>query len=146
MPEGSTCTVSIMHESQIQIIAAAIVHGDHIRVGTEDYPFSKSGQFASTFELVEEATDIAERVEQVATEIESEGGECLSVKGDVSNESDVKAFVDQVMRVYGRVDALINNAGTVVVKPLEEITWTDFRRVVDVNLGGIFLFCKHVRA
>ena len=88
--------------------------------------------------------DIVDRVEQVATEIESEGGECLSVKGDVSNESDVTAFVDQVMRVYGRVDALINNAGTVVVKPLEEIEWTDFRRVVDVNLGGIFLFCKHV--
>ena len=88
--------------------------------------------------------DIVDRVEQVATEIESEGGECLFVRGDVSNESDVKAFVDQVMRVYGRVDALINNAGTVVVKPLEEIAWTDFRRVVDVNLGGIFLFCKHV--
>ena len=85
--------------------------------------------------------DIVDRVEQVAAEI---GGECLFAKGDVSNESDVKAFVDQVMRVYGRVDALINNAGTVVVKPLEEIDWTDFRRVVDVNLGGIFLFCKHV--
>jgi NAD(P)-dependent dehydrogenase (short-subunit alcohol dehydrogenase family) len=85
--------------------------------------------------------DIVDRVEQVATEI---GGECLFAKGDVSNESDVKAFVDQVTRVYGRIDALINNAGTVVVKPLEEIDWTDFRRVVDVNLGGIFLFCKHV--
>ena len=88
--------------------------------------------------------DIVGRVEQVATEIESEGGECLFVKGDVSNESDVKAFVDQVMTVYGRVDALINNAGTVVVKPLEETDWADFRRVVDVNLGGIFIFCKDV--
>jgi len=88
--------------------------------------------------------DIVDRVEQVASEIESEGGECLFVKGDVSNESDVRAFVDQVMRVYGRIDALINNAGTVVVKPLEEVDWADFRRVVDVNLGGIFLFCKHV--
>jgi NAD(P)-dependent dehydrogenase (short-subunit alcohol dehydrogenase family) len=88
--------------------------------------------------------DIADRVEQVAAEIKSEGGECLFVKGDVSNEAHVKAFVDQVMGIYGRIDALINNAGIVVVKPLEEIDWTDFRRVVDVNLGGIFLFCKHV--
>jgi NAD(P)-dependent dehydrogenase (short-subunit alcohol dehydrogenase family) len=88
--------------------------------------------------------DIVDRVEQVATEIRSQGGECLFMKGDVSNESDVEAFVDQVMSVYGRIDALINNAGIVVVKPLEEIDWTDFRRVVDVNLGGIFLFCKHV--
>jgi NAD(P)-dependent dehydrogenase (short-subunit alcohol dehydrogenase family) len=90
------------------------------------------------------AIDIADRVEQVAAEIKSEGGECLSTKGDVSDESHVKAFVDQVMTAYGRIDALINNAGIVVVKPLEEIDWADFRRVVDVNLGGIFLFCKHV--
>ena len=88
--------------------------------------------------------DIVDRVEQVATEIKSDGGDCLFMKGDVSDESYVKAFVDQVMRVYGRIDALINNAGIVVVKPLEEIDWADFRRVVDVNLGGIFLFCKHV--
>jgi NAD(P)-dependent dehydrogenase (short-subunit alcohol dehydrogenase family) len=88
--------------------------------------------------------DVADRVEQVATEIESAGGECLFTKGDVSNEGHVKAFVDQVMRAHGRVDALVNNAGIVVVKPLEEIDWTDFRRVVEVNLGGIFLFCKYV--
>jgi NAD(P)-dependent dehydrogenase (short-subunit alcohol dehydrogenase family) len=88
--------------------------------------------------------DIVDRAEAVATEIRSAGGECLFMKGDVSNESDVRAFVDEVMRVYGRIDALINNAGTVVVKPLEETDWADFKRVVDVNLGGIFLFCKHV--
>jgi len=88
--------------------------------------------------------DVDDRVEQVAAEIKSKGGECLSTKGDVSNEGHVRAFVDQVMTAYGRVDALINNAGIVVVKPLEEIDWADFRRVVDVNLGGIFLLCKHV--
>ena len=88
--------------------------------------------------------DVVDRVEQVATEIKSAGGECLFMKGDVSDESQVKAFVDQVMRVHGRIDALINNAGIVVVKPLEDIDWADFRRVVDVNLGGVFLFCKHV--
>jgi NAD(P)-dependent dehydrogenase (short-subunit alcohol dehydrogenase family) len=88
--------------------------------------------------------DIVDRVEQVATEIRSQGGECLFARGDVSSESHVQAFVDQVTRAYGRIDALINNAGIVVVKPLEEIDWTDFRRVVDVNVGGIFLLCKHV--
>jgi 3-keto-5-aminohexanoate cleavage enzyme len=59
MPEGCACTVSIMHESQINIVAAAIVQGDHVRVGTEDYPFNKSGDFASTHDLVEEAADVA---------------------------------------------------------------------------------------
>jgi len=59
MPEGCVCTVSIMHESQIKVVTAAIVQGDHVRVGTEDYPFNRRGDLASTFELVEEATSIA---------------------------------------------------------------------------------------
>ncbi|MCD6570271.1 MAG: 3-keto-5-aminohexanoate cleavage protein [Deltaproteobacteria bacterium] len=62
MPEGCVCTVSIMHENQIKIMTAAIVEGDHIRVGTEDYPFNRAGEFASTCELVEEAADIARAV------------------------------------------------------------------------------------
>jgi 3-keto-5-aminohexanoate cleavage enzyme len=62
MPEGCICTVSIMHENQIEIVTAAIVQGDHIRVGTEDYPFSRSGGVAPTSELVQEAADIAKAV------------------------------------------------------------------------------------
>jgi 3-keto-5-aminohexanoate cleavage enzyme len=62
MPEGCACTVSIMHEAQRQIVTAAIVQGDHVRVGTEDYPFSRGGALASTSELVGEAADIARAV------------------------------------------------------------------------------------
>ena len=62
MPEGCVCTVSIMHESQSKIIAAAIVQGDHIRVGTEDYPFGRSGDIAATFQLVQEAADVARAI------------------------------------------------------------------------------------
>jgi 3-keto-5-aminohexanoate cleavage enzyme len=62
MPEGSICTVSIMHKNQIKIATAAIAQGDHVRVGTEDYPFNRSGQLAPTFELVEEATSIAKAI------------------------------------------------------------------------------------
>ena len=42
------------------------------------------------------------------------------------------------------IDALLNIAGIVLVKPLVETTWDEFRRVVDVNVGGTFLLCKHV--
>lgn len=59
MPEGCICNVSIMGEHQREIVTAAILMGDHVRVGTEDYPFSRSGKIATTHELVKEAAEIA---------------------------------------------------------------------------------------
>ncbi|HTX78710.1 MAG TPA: 3-keto-5-aminohexanoate cleavage protein [Longilinea sp.] len=59
MPEGCVCNVSIMEEHQIEIVTAAIMMGDHVRVGTEDYPFNRAGKLAPTHELVKEAADIA---------------------------------------------------------------------------------------
>lgn len=59
MPERCAVTVSAMQERQIAILTAAILQGDHIRVGTEDYPFSRSGALAATHELVAEAARLA---------------------------------------------------------------------------------------
>jgi 3-keto-5-aminohexanoate cleavage enzyme len=59
MPEGCTCNVSIMGEGQHDILAAAIAHGDNLRVGTEDYPYSQSHNIVATHELVKEAAEMA---------------------------------------------------------------------------------------
>lgn len=88
--------------------------------------------------------DTSEKIFEVRDTIVSSGGECYARQGDVSRESDVAAFVQEAVQRYGRIDALNSNAGIVIVKPLDETDWNDFRRVVDVNLGGIFLCCKHV--
>ena len=44
----------------------------------------------------------------------------------------------------GHIDVLVNNAGVVLVKPFDQITWDEFRRTTEVNLGGHFLLCKYV--
>lgn len=74
----------------------------------------------------------------------SGGGECLFLECDVADEAAVAACVREVGQRYGRIDALVNVAGVVLVRPFEEITWEEYRRTVDVNLGGTFLLCKHV--
>jgi NAD(P)-dependent dehydrogenase (short-subunit alcohol dehydrogenase family) len=88
--------------------------------------------------------DISERGKQVSDEIKAGGGDCIFWKCDVASEKDVAASVKKIVKLYGRIDVLNNNAGIVLVRPLEEIRWEEYQRVVDVNLGGIFLFCKHV--
>ena len=59
LPEGCVATVSIMDPAQSTLIAAAIAGGDHIRVGTEDYPFGREGELRETHELVAEAAELA---------------------------------------------------------------------------------------
>ncbi|MEM0163650.1 MAG: SDR family oxidoreductase [Thermoplasmata archaeon] len=80
----------------------------------------------------------------VCTEINGNGRECIFIKCDVSKEEQVKQAVTKVMNRFGKIDALLNIAGIVLVKPVDEITWDEFRKVVDVNIGGTFLTIKHV--
>ncbi|HEV2582777.1 MAG TPA: 3-keto-5-aminohexanoate cleavage protein, partial [Ktedonobacteraceae bacterium] len=61
MPEGSIINVSIMGPEQRIILAAAITHGDHVRVGTEDYPYRR-GNEAATHDLVADVADLALRL------------------------------------------------------------------------------------
>jgi NAD(P)-dependent dehydrogenase (short-subunit alcohol dehydrogenase family) len=63
---------------------------------------------------------------------------------DVSDESAVAALVARAAEAAGGIDVLVNVAGVVLVKPLEETTWDEFTRVSNVNIGGTFLLCKHV--
>lgn len=68
MPEGSVINVSIMGPEQIEILTAAITLGDHVRVGTEDYPYDHDGKIVPTHELVAAAANIARSVgREIAT-------------------------------------------------------------------------------
>jgi len=63
---------------------------------------------------------------------------------DVSLESDVKAAVGAAVSSFGRLDCLFSNAGIGEgFKPVEEVELTDFQRIVNINLGGVFLGAKH---
>jgi NAD(P)-dependent dehydrogenase (short-subunit alcohol dehydrogenase family) len=80
----------------------------------------------------------------IAQEVAEAGGECIFCKCDVSDEAQVKACVDHAIQKYSRVDALVNNAGIVLVKPFDEIEFSEYQRTFNVNVGGIFLMTKYV--
>jgi len=66
-------------------------------------------------------------------------GELMAVTCDVAEPDQVQGAVDQIVARFGRIDALVNNAGTAVFKPLLQTSFTEWRRVLDVNLSGPFL-------
>jgi 3-keto-5-aminohexanoate cleavage enzyme len=68
MPEDCVVTVSVMGPERYGLLAAAIANGDHVRVGTEDYPFTRDGTPAQASELVAEAAALARAMgREVAT-------------------------------------------------------------------------------
>lgn len=82
--------------------------------------------------------------EAVCEQVRNIGGDCLFITCDVSNEEQVKKVVETIDQKYGRVDALLNIAGIVLVKPFHEISFEEYQKTFDVNVGGIFLFTKYV--
>ncbi|WP_243298252.1 SDR family NAD(P)-dependent oxidoreductase [Bacillus litorisediminis] len=86
-----------------------------------------------------------EKANQVVSDIQEMGGDAISVKADVTSASDVKKLYAKVLEVYGRVDILINNAGSMVERcPFEELSEEVWDHVYNVNVKSIFLSTQEV--
>jgi 3-oxoacyl-[acyl-carrier protein] reductase len=74
----------------------------------------------------------------VAREIAASGGKALVHIGDVADASSVQAMADTAMKVFGRIDILVNNAALRREKPFAEMSYTEWREIMDVTLDGTF--------
>lgn len=77
-------------------------------------------------------------------EIEEKNVKCLAVKGDISNFEDTEKLVEEVIKEYGKIDVLVNNAGITKDMLLVRMKKEDFESVIDVNLVGTFNVTKNV--
>jgi 3-oxoacyl-[acyl-carrier protein] reductase len=77
-------------------------------------------------------------------EITDAGGEAIIVKGDVANDDEVKAMVDQIAEKWGTIDILVNNAALHRGGRIQTLTLEDWGLVINSVLGGAFHCCRHV--
>jgi NAD(P)-dependent dehydrogenase (short-subunit alcohol dehydrogenase family) len=83
------------------------------------------------------------RGRQAASDVRSKGLLCDCFTADVSKEEEVIRVMSSVGEALGGIDHLVNNAGIILVKPVEEQTVEEWDRVMSVNVRSIFLTAKH---
>ena len=84
---------------------------------------------------------------EVAQALSAAGHRAVAVRTDVADEASVQAMVDRTLQAYGRIDILINNAAiasSLELRPFEQISVAQWRRMQDVNAMGPFLCCRAV--
>ncbi|MDX2096794.1 MAG: SDR family oxidoreductase [Leptolyngbyaceae cyanobacterium bins.59] len=82
--------------------------------------------------------------EKVALEIQSEGRKAMALRLDVRDDAQIDQAIQQILNTYGHLDILINNAGTDVTLPIEELEISDWDRVLAVNLRAPFVLSKKI--
>jgi 3-oxoacyl-[acyl-carrier protein] reductase len=81
----------------------------------------------------------ADAAASVVKEIEREGGKAIAIQADAIDADAGKAAVEKTVATFGRLDVLVNNAGTAIPKTFEETTLEELDRVIDINIRGVFL-------
>jgi pyridoxal 4-dehydrogenase len=85
----------------------------------------------------------------VAADLNGEGAERAAPAGgegmrvDTSSEDDIRRMVDEVVSRHGKLDVLVNNAAIVPFTPWDEVDFAEWRRIMAVNLDGVFLCCHY---
>lgn len=98
--------------------------------------------------LAEEGARVAisarspELLEQTAEQIRTAGGECFTFAGDMTDESQIKLFVEKVVGEFGGIDILVNNAGLGIFKPIAEMRTSEWDEMFNLNVRGLFLMTR----
>ncbi len=90
-----------------------------------------------------------EEAEATAAACREAGGEAVAVQGDVASEDDCRRLAQEAISRWGRIDGLINSAGTTVFRPgndFDTLSQEDFQRIYSVNVVGAFLMTRAVSA
>ncbi|WP_067222807.1 3-hydroxybutyrate dehydrogenase [Stappia indica] len=80
---------------------------------------------------------------KAADELTAQGpGRAMAVQMDVTDEAQVNAGIDKVVKEWGRIDVLVSNAGVQIVHPMEKFPFSDWKKLLSIHLDGAFLTTK----
>ena len=81
----------------------------------------------------------ADAAASIVKAIEGAGRKAIAIQADAADAKAVKAAIEKTVATFGRLDVLVNNAGTAIPKKFEETTLEEMDRVIDINVRGTFV-------
>jgi NADP-dependent 3-hydroxy acid dehydrogenase YdfG len=103
---------------------------------------------ATALELATQGSSVAlvarrrERLEELAQQVEQSGGKALVIEADVGEREQAEAAIEQTVSELGRLDTLVNNAGVMLLGPIENAPIEEWETMLSVNVEGL-LYCAH---
>jgi NADP-dependent 3-hydroxy acid dehydrogenase YdfG len=83
-----------------------------------------------------------ERLDELVSSIDGNGGRALAIEADVTSQEQARGAVEQTVSELGRLDVLVNNAGVMLLGPIVDAPTEEWDRMVAINLQGL-LYCSH---
>ncbi len=111
--------------------------------GTSGIGLAAAEQFVRQGAAVMVAGRKAAKGEAAVSQLERLGGRAAFVRADVRDESQVESLVAETLATFGRLDVVVNSAGVINRILLTELDQPDWDVILDTNLKGVFLVCKH---
>ncbi|HET7443565.1 MAG TPA: SDR family NAD(P)-dependent oxidoreductase, partial [Solirubrobacterales bacterium] len=117
--------------------AAALVTGASSGIGE-----ATARAFAAQGAAVALLARRGDRLDKLAGEIELASGKAVKLEADVSDRAQAEAAVAEAAEELGRLDVVVNNAGVMLLGPIENAPTDEWRRMIHVNVFGV-LYCTH---
>ncbi|MDR3502680.1 MAG: 3-hydroxybutyrate dehydrogenase [Legionella sp.] len=112
----------------------AIITGAASGIGKEiALVYAKEGAKVAIADLNLDQANLA------AEEIKSQGGQAMAVAMNVTDENEVNQGVDAVVEHFGSVDVLVSNAGIQIINSIDELPYSDWKKLLSIHLDGAFL-------
>jgi len=83
------------------------------------------------------------KAKELKEKIESYGGIAESVKADITKLKEIEYLINETIRLYGRLDILINTVGDYIYKSIEELEYSEWNYLIDSNLNSVYYIIRH---